>query len=177
MNLKPLADHRVHGLPEHIERDAQRDIEKVFLCERMRFLVDGAAEQGEDGFAENEINRCQHKAADHAKHHGIADGLVGVLPGIASQRDAYERAAAVTDKHGDAKGNYGHWENDSVCRVAVGAEVACVRNKDLVNDVIERTYQQRDNTGDSVLTHELSNALRPQKLISGFQKNHLSFKK
>ena len=37
--------------------------------------------------------------------------------------------------------------------------------------------QQRDDAGDGVLPHELTDALRPQKLISGFQKNHLSFKK
>ena len=37
--------------------------------------------------------------------------------------------------------------------------------------------QQRDDAGDGVLPHELAHALCPQKLISGFQKNHLSFKK
>ena len=73
--------------------------------------------------------------------------------------------------------NHGQWENYGVGCVAVRAQIAGVGNKDLVNDVVKRTHQQRDDAGDGVLPHELAHALRPQKLISGFQKNHLSFKK
>ena len=61
--------------------------------------------------------------------------------------------------------------------IAVGAEVAGVGDKNLVNDVVKCAHQQRDNAGDGVLPHELAHTLRPQELISGFQKNHLSFKK
>ena len=171
------ADYRVHGLPEHIERDAQRDIEEVFLCERMGFLVDGASEQGKDGFAENEVDCRQHKAAYYTEYNCIANGLVGVLSGVSPQRDADKRTATVTDKYSDAERHHCQREHHRIGGVAVRAEVAGIGDKDLVNDVVKRAHQQRDDAGDGVLAHEPSNTLRPQKLISGFQKNHLSFKK
>lgn len=61
--------------------------------------------------------------------------------------------------------------------IAVRPQVAGVGDKDLVYDVVKRTHQQGDNAGDGVLPHELAYTLRPQKLISGIHKNHLSFKK
>ena len=100
-----------------------------------------------------------------------------ILAGVSSQRDAHERAAAVADKHGDAQGYHRQRENHGVGRVAIRAEIAGVRNKNLVHDVIKRAYQQGDNAGDGVLPHELADALRPQKLISGIHKIHLSFQK
>ena len=59
----------------------------------------------------------------------------------------------------------------------IWAEVAGIGDEDLVNDVVKCAHQQRDDAGDGVLPHELAHTLRPQELISGFQKNHLSFKK
>ena len=59
----------------------------------------------------------------------------------------------------------------------IWAEVAGIGDEDLVNDVVKRAYQLWDDAGDGVLPHELAHTLRPQELISGFQKNHLSFKK
>lgn len=107
----------------------------------MGFLVDGAAEQSKDGFAENEVDCRQHKATDHAKYNGIADGLVGVLPGIAPQRNADKRTATVTDKYSDAERHNGQREHYRIGGVAVRAKVAGVGDEDLVYDVIECTYQ------------------------------------
>ena len=143
----------------------------------MGFLVDCPTKQGEDGFAENEVDRRQHEAAHYAEYNGIADGLVGVLLRAASQGDAHKGAASVADKHGDTEGNHRQRKNHSVRRVAVRAEVAGVGNKNLVNNVIERAYQQGDDTGKGVLPHELSDALRPQIRISVIHKSHLSFTK
>ena len=66
--------------------------------------------------------------------------------------------------------------------VAVTFGVIMVRifgltDKDLIDNIIERAHQQRDNTGNGVLPHELADALRSQKLISGIHKHHLSFPK
>ena len=71
---------------------------------------------------------------------------------------------------GDGQRHDGQREHDRIGRVAVRAEVTGVGDEDLVDDVIERTHQQRNDAGDGVLPHELSNTLRPQKLISSVQK-------
>ena len=57
-------DDGVHGLPEHIERNAQRDIEEVFLRVAEGLLIHRAAEHGDDGVCENEVYRRQNKTAD-----------------------------------------------------------------------------------------------------------------
>ena len=57
-------DDGVHGLPEHIERNAQRDIEEVLLRVAEGLLIHRAAEHGDDGVCENEVYRRQNKTAD-----------------------------------------------------------------------------------------------------------------
>ena len=58
----------------------------------------------------------------------------------------------------------------------IWAEVAGIGDEDLVNDVIQRAHQQGDDAGNGISPHELTDTLRPQKLISGIHKIHLSFK-
>ena len=48
----------------------------------------------------------------------------------------------------------------------VRAEIAGVGDEDLVNDVIQRAHQQRDDARNGVLPHQPAHALRPQELIS-----------
>ena len=59
-------DDGVHGLPEHIERNAQGDIEEIFLRVAEGLLVHRAAEHGDDAVCENEIYRRQDKTAGDA---------------------------------------------------------------------------------------------------------------
>ena len=42
--------------------------------------------------------------------------------------------------------------------VAVGAEIIGVRNKDLIDDIVQRADQEGDDAWDRVFTHELSDA-------------------
>ena len=49
------ADDGVHGLPEHIERDAQGDIEEVFLRVVEGLLIHRAAEHSNNVVRKNEI--------------------------------------------------------------------------------------------------------------------------
>ena len=132
----------------------------------MGLLVDRSAEQGEDGFAEDEVNGRQHEAAHHAEHDGVADGPVGVLAAAAPQGDADKRAAAVADKHRDAQGHHRQRKDGGVGGVAVRAQVVGVGDEELIDDVIQCAHQQRDDAGNSVPPHELSDTLHPQKLIS-----------
>jgi hypothetical protein len=60
------ADDRVHSLTKHIERDAQGDIEEVFLRVVEGLLIHRAAEHGDDSVCENEIYRRQDKTAGDA---------------------------------------------------------------------------------------------------------------
>ena len=57
--------------------------------------------------------------------------------------------------------------------IAVGAQIAGVGNKDLVHDVVQRTHQQRNNARDRILSHQLADALRAEKLIGTFHGIHL----
>ncbi len=171
------ADDGVHGLPEHIERDAQGDIEEVFLRVAEGLLIHRAAEHGDDVVCKNEIYRRENKTADDAQHHRIADAALGLVHLASAQRHADEGAAAVAHHDGDGQGHHRQREHHRIGGVAVRSEVTGVGNEDLVNDVVKRAHQQRDDAGDGVLPHELADTLRPQKLIFGIHKNQPSFKK
>ena len=60
------ANDRVHSLPEHIERDAQRDIEEILLRVMESFFVNCAAEHSNNVVRKNEIYRRQDKTAGDA---------------------------------------------------------------------------------------------------------------
>ena len=87
--------------------------------------------------------------------------LFGSVSFLSAQTDADEGTAAVADHDRDRKRNDGQWEDDCVCRIAVGAEISSVSNKNLVYDVIKRTDQKRNDTGNGILPHEFFDALSP----------------
>ena len=78
-------DHRVHGLAEHIEGDAQGDVEEIFPRVAEGLLVDGAAEHGDDAVGEEQVHRRQHQAGGHGQHHGVAHAAAGPLAVTAAQ--------------------------------------------------------------------------------------------
>ena len=133
----------------------------------MGFLIDRSAEQGKDRLAEEEIDCRQHKTAHNTEYDGIANGFVCVFAASASQRNADKSAAAVANKHRDAERDHRQGKYNGVGGVAVRAEIACIGDKNLVNNVIERTHQQLDDAGNGVLPHEFADTLRSQSLTSG----------
>ena len=131
-------------------------------------LVHRAAEHRDDSVGEDEVQRREHKAARDRQYDRAADALFCLSHLALAERNADERAAAVADHHGDGERHDRERKDDGIGRVAVGTEVACVGDENLVDDVIERADEQRDDARDGIAPHELSHALRPQKLICVF---------
>ena len=59
-------DDGVHGLTEHIEGDAQRDVEEILLRIAEGLGIDGAAEHGQDLIGKQQVQRRQHQTAPAA---------------------------------------------------------------------------------------------------------------
>ena len=167
------ADDGVHGLPEHIKGDAQRDIEEIFLRVVIGLGVHRSAEHSQNGVRKNQIERSQHNAADQTHHHRIADAPPCLGNFVLSKADTDKSAAAVTDHHGNGQCHHRKREHDGVGGIAVGAQIAGVCNKDLVHDIIQRTHQQRNNARDRIFLHQLADALRAEELIGTFHGIHL----
>ena len=158
-------DNGVHGLPEHIKRDAQRDIKEIFAGMAESLGVDGAAENADDGRGKRQIQRRQHHAAAHRHHHRVAHAALGGARLLPAKADAHIGAAAVTDHHRDGQRHHRERKHHRVGRVAVGAKVAGIRNENLVHDVVQSAHQQRHDAGHRILFHQLADALGTQKLI------------
>lgn len=94
LGLPVTADNWVHGLAEHIKRDAQCDIEEILLCEHMGFGIDRAAEKCKDRLAEDQVNSGQDNTAGNTENDRVANGFMCVLLGIASQRNTDKGTAA-----------------------------------------------------------------------------------
>ena len=105
-------------------------------------LIHRAAEHGDDAVGKDEINRRQYKAARNDQHDRVAHAALCLAQLISAQRHADEGTAAVAHHNGEGQRHNGQGEHDGVRRVAVGAEVACIGNEDLVNDVVKCAHQQ-----------------------------------
>ena len=155
------ADNGVHGLSEHVKWNPQRDVEKVFLRVMKGLRIDRAAEHGNDLRLEDQIDRGQNETADNAHDDGVAHALFCCFFFLLAKADADERAASVADHDSDRQRYDSEREYHGVGGISVGAEIAGVGNKDLVNDVIERADQKRDDARDRILPHQLPDALSP----------------
>lgn len=92
---------------------------------------------------------------DFVLSQGSGNAALCLLRLISAKRHADEGAAAVADHDGNRQSNNRQRKNDRVGRVAVGAEITCIGNKNLINDVAERSDEQRDNTRGSIQAHSL----------------------
>lgn len=166
-------DNGVHGLTKHIKGDSRGDVEEILPGMMKDLGIDGAAEHGNDGIRENQVNCGEHQSADHRHDHGVAHAASGGFGILFSQADADEGAAAVTDHYRDSQCHDGQGEYHGIGGVAVGAKVAGIGDKNLVNDVIKRAHQKGDDAGDGVLLHKPADTLRPQMLIGLFHWYHV----
>ena len=78
------------------------DVEEIFPGMMKGLGIDGAAEHGNDGIRENQVNCGEHQSADHRHDHGVAHAASGGFGIFSSKADADEGAAAVTDHHRDS---------------------------------------------------------------------------
>ena len=168
-------DDGVHGLPEHIEGDAQRDVEEILLRIAEGLGIDGAAEHGQDLIGKQQVQRRQHQTAACRQHHGVAHGSAGILSLALAQRDTDEGAAAVTDHDGDGQRHHSQGKDHRISGISVGTQIAGVGDEDLIHDVVERPHQQGDDAGDGVAMHEPPDGLGLQKLCVVFHRCVLSF--
>ena len=159
------ANDGIHGLAEHIEGDAQRNPEKVFFGAGVSALIDLAAEHGQNRLHKDQVQRRQHQAAGDAQNNGISDAPVGVLLFIGAQADADKGAAAVADHHGNGQSHHGQRKYHRVGRIAIGTQIRCIGNKNLVHDVIQRGDQQGNHAGHRVFPHQCSETFPFEKVI------------
>ena len=156
-------DNGVHRLSEHIERDAERNPEKVFPRMGEGLLVDASAEERQNRVHEQQVQRRQNDACNQTERDGVAYGSMRLVCPTLAEFDADVSAGAVAnhDRHGQRDDR--QRKHDRIGGVAVGAEIVRVGNENLVYDIVQRGDQQRDDTGNGVFPHELSYRLRFQK--------------
>ena len=170
-------NHRVHGLAEHIKRNAQRNIKEILLGVPKRLLVDPSAEEGQDPILKNQVNCRQDQAQHHAQHHCAADALMGVFVALGPQTDADIGAAAVPDHNRNGQRHHRQREHHRVGSVAERTKVAGVGNEDLIHDVVQGSHQQGDHAGNRVLPHQRPQLFLNQKSVVFFHKRILLTRK
>ena len=96
---------------------------------------------------------------------------------IPPQADADKGAAAVSNHHRDRQRHHGQGKHHRIGGIAIGAEIVCIGNENLIHNVVERRHQQRDDTGNSVLRHQLAHPFCFQKRICFCFHEFLPYKK
>ena len=82
-----------------------------------------------------------------------------------AEADADIGAAAVADHGGDGERDDRQWEHDAVGRVAVGTEIARVGDEELVDDVVQRADEQRQDAWQREFAHQRADRLLGEKGI------------
>ncbi len=150
------ADHRIHRLSEHIERKTERDPEEILFGQLIGFLIDARTEHRDNAVGEDQIYGGQHCADDHGDQDRVAESAARFIRTSFPQQRAYHGAATVADTHGNGQRDHRQREDDSIGRVAVRAEIICVCNEYLIDDIVQRADKQRDDTGDCVFAHQFA---------------------
>ena len=127
--------------------------------------IDRTAEHSNHRIAEYQIDSAEDQAADDRHQDGIADASLCLIGFPSAEAQADESAAAVTDHHSDCQRYDRQRKYDRICGISVRAEIACIGDEDLVNNVVERADEQRDDTGNSIFPHKPAHRFAPQKLI------------
>lgn len=159
------ADDRVHCLPEHVKGNSQGDIKEVFFGMTEGFVINPTAKHGQDRLLEEPIDSGKQYAGRQAENNGIANAAVSVFFFICTQADTYKGTAAVTNQHSHSQCYHSQRKDHGVGCIAVGAQIGSVSNKNLIDDVIQCSHQQGNNTGDSIFPHKFSDWFRFQKRI------------
>lgn len=158
-------DNWIHGLAEHIKRDAEADVKEIFLGMAERFCVDGSAEHSNDGIGEYKVDCREDQTGGKDHHNRVSHALFRPVAFILAKADADIGAAAVTNHDRNGKSHNGKRKENRVRRIAVGAEIIRIGDKNLVNDVVECADKKRDHTGNRIFAHQRTDAFRSQKLI------------
>ena len=171
------ADDRVHGLAKHIKGNAQGDPEEILLGAAEGLLIDPTAKQSDDGVLENQIDCGHSHAGQNTENHRAADALVRILLTTGPQADTDKSTAAIANHDSQRQRHHRHGEHNGVGRIAIGAQIRCVGDKNLVHHIVKCCHQQRDDAGDGVFSHQLPDFFGPQKriCIGFFHKTDNSF--
>ena len=159
------ADDRVEGLAEHIEWYPQGNPKEILFGMAERLFIDLSAEQGQDRLLKGQIERRQNQFGDDTQQDRTADALVGGLLIVPSQADADKSTAAVSNHYGNGQRHYRQRKNYGVGSVAVGTKIFRIGNKYLIHYVVECRHQKRDDTGQSILCHQLADPLSFKKSV------------
>ena len=158
----------VHRLAEHVEGNAQRDPEEVFLREFEGFVVYAPAEYADQRVAEDQVKRGKQQTGERADDHRVAHAAVRVLTPARAQTQAHERAAAVADHDRDGERDYRERIDHRVGGVSGRAQIGCVGNENLIYDVVQRRHQQRYYAGHGVFAHQLAHGARFEMVVGLF---------
>ncbi len=155
-------------MPEHIEREPDGDIKEIFFRQVERFRIDPPAEDGDQGVVKDEVQHRQKTPCPDGQQDSVPDGMSRFLFLPVPQQTADHGTASVTEADRDAERDHGQREHDGICRVAVGAEVACIGDKDLIDNVIQCPDQKGDDAGDGVFPHEPPHPFGGEEILCFF---------
>lgn len=134
-------DDGVHSLAEHVERDAQGNIEEILLRVVEGLLIDCSTEHRNDGIGKDEVDGGQHKTAGHGQNDRIAHAVLRFAYLISAQAYADKGAAAVPHQDGDGQCHHRQRKDHRIGGVAVGTEITGIGDEDLVHDVVKGAHQ------------------------------------
>ena len=158
------ADDRVDRLPEDVDRNADGDVGEILL--RIGEIRLRRAEQQQNRRLEHRVESRHEHANQHAQRHSAANGAVRIFLPVFAEADRHVAARAVADHHSQTQRQHRQREHD--VRRAVAKIPHAPADEDLVDDVVQRSHQQRDRTRQGEFHHELPERGSAQRSVLFF---------
>lgn len=136
------ANDGIHGLTEHIKWNSQCNGKEIFLGAAKCFVVDCASEHVDKRRLKDQIYNGQDDAACNAHDNGVSNAAFGKVCIALSQIDAHKRTTPISHHNGNGQRHHCERENHRVGGVSIGAKIAGICDKDLIDNVIKCTDQQ-----------------------------------
>lgn len=151
------AHNGVYHVGQHVYREKRQNYVKVL--DGVAYAVLGRAEQRQHLRFERIEQREQYHAYYQRERHARAHATV-ILIGIAlALVNVYVRGAPVAEVPSKPLRDYEYGEHNAGSGVAERAQLA-VTDENLVDDVIQRAHEQRENARNTEFSHQLGNFFR-----------------
>ena len=89
---------------------------------------------------------------------------------FSAQGKTHKRTAAVSEHDGNAKRNDCQRKHRGIGSIAVGTEIACVGNENLIHDVVKGADQKGNDARNGIFPHQLSELFVGKGVLLFFHK-------
>ena len=106
------------------------------------FFIYCTTKHSNDTISKDQINNRQHETSHKDHYNRISNTAFCLVHLTSAKRHADKCAAAITNHDSNGQCNNSQWKDNGVGRIAIRPQIACICNKNLIDNIIKCAHQQ-----------------------------------